>query len=139
MTKKLTYAQTKKKLRRIVNLKGYEYVYEHPIYEDEYGEDRQAIDCHYTDSNGKPSCIVGALLAEVAPGKLKSLHSYEWQERYEPQVIASVQLVGVNPTGVDLSELFEEDALKLVHRVQRNQDGCNSWGESLDMAIKAIS
>ena len=139
MSKRLTYAQTKKQLRRIVNLKGHEYVYEHPIYEDEYGEDQQAMECHYTVSNGEPSCLVGALLAEVAPGKLKSLHSYEWQYRYEPQVVASTELVGENPTGVDLSELFEEDALKLVHRVQRRQDDGYSWGESLDLAIKAVS
>ena len=139
MTKRLTYAQTKKQLRRIVNLKGHEYVYEHPLYEDEYGEDRQASECHYTDSNGKPSCLVGALLAEVAPWKLKSLYSYEWQDRYEPQVVASTELVGENPIGVDLSELFEEDALELIHRVQRRQDDGNSWGVSLDLAIKAVS
>lgn len=139
MTKKLTYKQTKKQLRRIVNLKGHEYMYEYPTYEDEYGVDREALDCHYTDSSGKPSCLVGALLAEVAPGKLKSLHSYEWEDRYEPQAVASTELVGENPTGVDLSELFEEDALKLIHRVQRRQDDGNSWGESLDMAIKAVS
>lgn len=139
MTKRLTYAQTKKQLRRIVNLKGHEYVYEHPIYEDEYGEDQQAMECHYTDSNGKPSCLVGALLAEVAPGKLKSLYSYEWQDWYDPKVVASTELVGVNPTGVDLSELFEEDALKLVHGVQRMQDNDCSWGDSLDWSIKAVS
>ena len=139
MTKRLTYAQTKKQLRRIVNLKGHEYVYQPPVFENEYGEDCQARECHYTDSNGKPSCLVGALLAEVAPGKLKSLHSYEWEDRYDPQVVASTELVGENPTGVDLSELFEEDALKLVHRVQRRQDDGNSWGESLDLSIKAVS
>ena len=139
MTKRLTYAQTKKQLRRIVNLKGHEYVYEHPIYEDEYGAHREARECHYTDSNGKPSCLVGALLAEVAPEKLKSLHSYEWEDRYGPQVVASTELVGVNPTGVDLSELFEEDALKLVHRVQRRQDARYSWGESLDLSIEAAT
>ena len=139
MTKRLTYAQTKKQLRRIVNLKGHEYVYEHPIYEDEYGEDQQSMECHYTDSNGNPSCLVGALLAEVAPGKLKSLHSYEWEDRYDPRVVGSTELVGENPTGVDLSELFEEDALKLVHRVQRRQDDGNSWGESLDLSIKAAT
>lgn len=137
MTKRLTYAQTKKQLRRIVNLKGHEYVYENPIYEDEYGEDQQAMDCHYTDPEGKPSCLVGALLAEVAPGKLKSLHSYEWQVRTDPQIVASSDLVGVNPTGVDLSELFEEDALKLVHRVQRRQDDGYSWGESLILATNS--
>ena len=139
MTKRLTYAQTKRKLRHIVNLKGHEYVYEHFIYEDEYGEDQRAMECHYTDSNGKPSCLVGALLAEVAPEKLKSLHSYEWEDLYDPQVVASNGLVGVNPTGVDLSELFEEDALELIHRVQRRQDGGNSWGVSLDLSIKAVS
>ena len=139
MSKKITLAQTKKQLRRIVNLKGHEYVYEFPIYEDEYGEDQEALDCHYTDRNGKSSCLVGALLAEVAPGKLKTLHSYEWQDRYEPQVVESTELVGENPTGVDLSELFEEDALKLVHRVQRRQDDGYSWGESLDLAIKPVS
>ena len=139
MTKRLTYAQTKEQLRHIVNLRGHEYVYEHPIYEDEYGEDQQAMECHYTDSNGKPSCLVGALLAEVAPEKLKSLHSYEWEDLYDPQVVASTELVGVNPTGVDLSELFEEDALKLVHGVQRRQDDGCSWGDSLDLSIKAVS
>lgn len=139
MTKRLTYAQTKKKLRRIVNLKGHEYMYEYPTYEDEYGVDREALNCHYTDSSGNPSCLVGALLAEVAPGKLKALHSYEWDDRYDPTAVASIGLVGVNPTGVDLSELFEEDALKLVHRVQRKQDDGYSWGESLDLAIKAVS
>ena len=139
MTKRLTYAKTKKQLRRIVNLKGHEYVYEHPIYEDEYGEDQEAMECHYTDSSGKPSCLVGALLAEVAPGKLKSLHSYEWGYRYEPRAKVTHELVGENPAGVDLSELFEEDALQLVHRVQRRQDDGNSWGVSLDLAIKAVS
>ena len=139
MTKRLTYAQTKKQLRRIVNLRGHEYVYEHPIYEDEYGTHRESMECHYTDSNGKPSCLVGALLAEVAPGKLKSLHRYEWENRYNPQGVSSTELVGENPTGVDLSELFEEDALKLVHRVQRRQDDGNSWGVSLDLSIKAVS
>ena len=137
MTKRLTYAQTKKQLRHIVNLRGHEYVYEHTIYEDEYGEDQQSFECHYTDRSGKPSCLVGALLAEVAPGKLKTLHSYEWQDRYEPQVVASAELVGENRTGVDLSELFEENALKLVHRVQRRQDDGYSWGESLDLATKS--
>ena len=139
MTERLTYAQTKKQLRRIVNLKGHEYVYEHPIYEDEYGAHREAMECHYTDSNGKPSCLVGALLAEVAPEKLKSLHSYEWEDRYDPKVVASAELVGVNPTGVDLSELFEEDALNLVHGVQRMQDYGYSWGVSLDFPIKVVS
>ena len=139
MTKRLTYAQTKEQLRRIVNLKGHEYVYEHPIYEDEYGEDQQAMECLYTDSNGKPSCLVGALLAEVAPEKLKSLHGYEWEDLYDPNVVASTGLVGVNPTGVELSELFEEDALNLVHGVQRMQDSGYSWGVSLDIAIKAVS
>ena len=139
MTKRLTYAQTKKQLRRIVNLKGHEYVYEYPTYEDEYGEDQEALECHYTDRYGKPSCIVGALLAEVAPGKLKSLHSYEWEYRYKPHAVGSTELVGENHTGVDLSELFEEDALELIHRVQRRQDDGNSWGVSLDLSIKAAT
>jgi|LSQX01.3.fsa_nt_gb hypothetical protein len=137
MGKKLTLTQTKKKLQSIVNLKGHEYVYEHPIYEDEYGEYRQSMDCHYTDRSGKPSCLVGALLAEVAPGMLKTLHSYEWQEQYEPQVVASATLEGENHTGVNLSEVFELDALKLVHRVQRRQDDGYSWGEALDLATKS--
>ena len=137
MTTRLTYAQTEKQLRRIVNLRGHEYVYEFPIYEDEYGKDQQSTECHYTDRSGEPSCLVGALLAEVAPGKLKTLHSYEWQYQYEPKAVAAVELVGENPTGVDLSELFEEDALKLVRRVQRRQDDGYSWGESLDLATKS--
>lgn len=139
MTKKLTYKQTKKQLRRIVNLRGHEYMYQHPVYEDEYGEDQEALECHYSDSNGKPSCLVGALLADVAPGALKKLHVFEWENPYDPQVMASTELIGENPTGVDLSDLFEGDALKLIHRVQRLQDYGNSWGESLDMAIKAVS
>ena len=137
MAKKITAKEVKRKLRRIVNLKGHEYVYEHPTYEDEYGDIKESIECHYTDRSGKPSCIVGALLSEVAPGELKKLHSHEWEYRYEPRAVTTLELVGENPTGVDLSELFEEDALQLVHRVQRSQDYGNSWGESLDSAIKS--
>lgn len=138
MGKKLTLAQTKEKLRRIVNLKGHEYVYEAPCYEGEDGEPVPVMECNYSDSDGNPSCIVGVLLSEVAPEAFAKLYHYEWSDGryYPPDVLSSTELLQAD---VDLSDYFEDDALPLIHVVQRRQDDGRSWGDSLASAIKAVS
>lgn len=136
MSKKVTKKQVIKKLRHIVNTRGYEYNYEMPLYEDEHGVVVEALDCMYTDSRGAPSCIVGMLLSEVSPTTLKQLHNYEWGQRYRPTPIAVPQLIDNPSVEVNLSELFDTEALQVLRAVQYKQDFGYSWGEALDSAIK---
>lgn len=138
MGKKLTLAQTKKNLRRIINARGPEYVYEAPCYEGEDGELVPVMECNYSDSDGKPSCIVGVLLSEVAPEAFERLYHYEWADGryYEPDVLSSTELLEAD---VDLSVYFEDDALPLIHAMQRMQDRGISWGDSLEKALKGKS
>lgn len=140
--KKLTVKGLKKKLRRIVNSVGDEYVYIAPTYEDEYGEIVTACECYYTDQTGAPSCLVGHLLAEVAPDKLRALHVKEWVEpdvAYNgPSCFAVYELArehdGNKPPVVDLGDVFGPEEIRYLTRVQRAQDSGHSWGEALRIA-----
>lgn len=125
--------EVKRRLRRISNERGYEYVYEAPIYENEEGEEVQAEDCLYTDIGGNPSCIVGELLNDVAPKALKRLHQYEWGGGYEPKSVSASEISYKNRVeGVDLFEIFEPEAVDMLIRVQKKQDSGMSWGEAVD-------
>lgn len=139
MSKKITAKEVRKKLRRISNERGYEYTYEYPTYEDEHGQVLESLDCHYSDSAGNPSCIVGALLYDVAPALYRKLHQYEWDSTGygEPRSVAVNSLVEGSPmyegdTGVNLSDIFEPEAIQVLCSVQRYQDDGDSWGEAVD-------
>lgn len=133
MTKKIGAKEVKRRLRRISNEVGYEYTYEAPWYEDEYGEEVQASECYYTDISGNPSCIVGVLLKDVAPNVLKRLHQYEWGGGYEPNCVAVPDIANSKLVdGVDLFEIFEPEAVDMLFRVQKKQDSGMSWGEAVD-------
>lgn len=135
MSKLITAKEVKRRLRRISNERGYEYVYESPWYEDEYGEEVQASECYYTDSSGTPSCIVGVLLKDVAPSTLQRLHQYEWGGGYEPNCVAVPDISHMKLVeGVDLYEIFEPEAVDMLIRVQKKQDSGMSWGEAVDQA-----
>lgn len=138
MTKKITVKEVKRKLRRISNERGYEYKYEAPWYEDEYGELVQANECYYSDRDGKPSCIVGVLLHDVAPAIYRRLHQFEWDDiDYEPRAASVDELCNegssvAKVTGVEFSDFFEPEAIRALIVAQRSQDGGDSWGEAVD-------
>lgn len=140
MTNKITAKEVKRKLRRIANERGYEYTYEAPWYEDEYGELVQASECYYSDRDGKPSCIVGVLLYDVAPDTYRRLHQFEWDDfDYEPHCVSIDELhdegdTVAEVTGVELSDIFEPEAIRALAVAQRAQDRGNSWGE----AVRAV-
>lgn len=143
MGNKLGAKATLKKLRRIVNERGHEYVYEAPEYTDADGDLRHGDECYYTTPEGKPSCLVGALLAGVAPGVLSKLNTYEWAELYEdgaPQVVSVTDLHSERSqvSGVDLDDYFTRDALQILYRVQAEQDNGKSWGKAVDLAATLI-
>ena len=136
--KRITAKQVKKKLRRIANAKGPEYTYVAPSYEDEYGDTVEAQECYYTDEEGNPSCIIGHLLAEDAPGALRVIHVAEWKGGdlpYEGPACFQVTEFMKNPVYpynnpiVDLTEIYTEDAIKVMATAQRKQDTGTSWGE----------
>lgn len=145
MSKLMGVRELKKRLRRIVNERGHEYTYIHPTYENEYGEEVEAAECYYTDQEGNPSCIVGALLSEVAPGRLKTLHHHEWvapDVGYSvPNCFAVYELErgyhghGGHPI-VDLGEVFTDEARRALATVQREQDQGKSWGDAVDEVYK---
>lgn len=139
MSKKITAQQVRKKLRRISNERGYEYIYERPTYEDEYGGIVEASECYYSGPDGKPSCIVGVLLHDVAPATYRKVHQYEWEEDgYDGPRCASVQALCADSfmyeeaTGVNLNDIFEPEAIQALKIAQRKQDDGYSWGEAVD-------
>lgn len=133
MSKKIGAKEVKRRLRRISNEVGYEYTYEAPWYEDAYGELVQALECYYSHRDGNPSCIVGALLHDVAPSTLKRLHQYEWDTLYEPNCVSVLDISHRKLVdGVDLYEIFEPEAVDMLIRVQKKQDSGVSWGEAVD-------
>lgn len=138
MTNKITAKEVKRKLRRIANERGYEYKYEAPWYEDEYGELEQASKCYYSDRDGNPSCIVGVLLHDVAPDTYRRLHQFEWGVTDYPPRCASIDELYAEGksvakvTGVELSDIFEPEAIKAMALAQWLQDLGSSWGEAVD-------
>lgn len=142
MTNKITVKEVKRKLRRIANERGNEYTYEAPWYEDEYGELVQGNDCYYSDRDGKPSCIVGVLLHDVAPDTYRRLHQFEWDDTaYYPCCASVEELYAEGKSlrkvpGVELSDIFEPEAIKALALAQRRQDVGDSWGEAVDAVGK---
>lgn len=138
MTNKITAKEVKQKLRRISKERGYGYTYEAPRYEDEYGELVQASECYYSDRDGKPSCIVGVLLHDVAPDTYRRLHQFEWDDiDYEPRCASIGELYAegnsaAKVTGVELSDIFEPEAIRALAEAQRIQDRGTSWGKAVD-------
>ena len=131
MSNKITAKEVVRKLRHIANERGYEYTYEPPWYEDEYGELVQGNDCYYSDRDGNPSCIVGVLLHGVAPDTYRTLHQFEWDDTaYNPRCVSVEELYAEGKAlrkvpGVELSDIFEPEAIKALAEVQRSQD----WGD----------
>lgn len=133
MSKLIGAKEVKRRLRRISNERGYEYVYEAPYYVNERGECVQGLECYYTDPEGNPSCIVGVLLKDVAPSTLNRLHQYEWDGGYEPNCVAVPDISHMKLVrGVDLYEIFEPEAVDMLIRVQKKQDSGMSWGKAVD-------
>lgn len=116
--------ETKKKLKRIVQEKGWEYVYEAPYYEDEYGEEVQGDECYYSDPAGNPSCLVGTLLKQEYPKFFEELRAQEWENGYTPEVIPISEIA--------LDDYFTPEAQALLKKAQRMQDDSVSWGEVIE-------
>lgn len=136
MSKKYTLEETKELLDEIVAEVGAEYTYEYPTYIGEYGAEETAVEGVYTTQDGKPSCIVGALLGKVSPEDLKRLHEYEWRG-YEPDVISATYLMDSNDIGVCLGDYFEEEVFPMINSVQIRQDLGNPWGVAVGTAYQA--
>lgn len=135
MSKKYTLEETKELLDEIVAEVGADYTYEYPTYIGEYGTEVSAVGCVYTTPEGKPSCIVGALLGKVSPEDLKRLHDYEWRG-YDPDEISATYLMNPNVTGVYLGDYFEEEAFPMINSVQIRQDLGNPWGVAVDTSYQ---
>lgn len=109
---------------------------------DEYGTDFRyrdpgtARNCMYSE-NGEPSCLVGHVLARVAPGTFKQIA--EWED--ECGESCSVLDLGDNDVaGVPLNADSERETLLLIdalYYAQCAQDIGNTWGEA-ENAARAV-
>lgn len=141
MAKKMKLKETKKLLRRIVNEVGHEYTYDYEQFIDpDTGRVETADSCLYTTEDGKPSCIVGHAVAEVAPAALKQAHTFEWHgehmTRYQYPESDTVTGMDGDNGRPDYRKYFDEASINLLNRVQLHQDSGHSWGDALDKAFK---
>lgn len=81
----------------------------------------------YADDEGNPSCLVGCVLAEVAPDLLARLH--EGEKIADESAAFSL----TNLANLGVYELpFKRHIIRALCRAQETQDAGYSWGMALD-------
>ena len=104
-------------MERAVKERGADYVYKAPA---GVGE------CVYVAPDGTPSCIVGWVVNDLAPGQLSRLKGAD--EEYGGT--AADQLTN----GFLPSDFWTERAANLAIEVQNDQDGYMHWGKAVSRA-----
>ena len=103
-------------LDKAVNLKGGDYVYEKlPL-------DGSGASCRYSTNDGAPSCLVGFVIAEVAPELFAEIVEYEAAYSTSVGVLELVDEFDIEFESADL-----EYALSYA---QEKQDESYTWGEA---------
>ncbi len=122
----LTVENVKATVEDLIEEFGADHVYEFPN-RDPYDHTQNGV-CVY-QVEGKPSCIVGHVVARLNP-------------EFFQEIIKAGE--GLNSTGS--SGLFqaglardEEDTEFFVRRLQRYQDGGDTWGEAYRRALADLS
>lgn len=81
----------------------------------------------YADEEGNPSCLVGCVLAEVAPDLLARLH--EGEKIADESAAFSL----TNLANLGVYELpFKRRTIRALYRAQATQDTGAPWGMALD-------
>lgn len=122
---KLDYDTVVSTLKDLVAEKGEEYVYKSDFDE-----------CVYSTPKGAPSCIVGHVIARLAPAEFAIIHKEEWGDSAEeggyPEA-ASFDAIR-EAYGVSLEQTLETEALLIS--VQNAQDRETPWGIAVSNGIK---
>lgn len=139
MSKMYDAQEVKRRLRRIANEKGHEYVYQHPTYEDEFGAIQEVDSCTYSDALGQPSCIIGVLLSETVPTAFEKLRSHEWDRGTTLIFSPAVHMLTLVGASVNLREHFTDEAIQVMTVAQRLQDDGLSWGEAVTEAERVLT
>jgi len=107
--------------------------------------------CVYSTKKGEPDCIVGHVIAEIAPDVFKKLHEYEYGGPHGPTSVSASWLCdalsnggpAMNGVGRGWDFGTPEDVSKQVSRAlqaaQNAQDGGQTWGEALSRFESVIS
>lgn len=109
-------------LRDVVKQFGADYRYREP------GSYDRA--CMYSEADGQPSCLVGHVLARVAPDLFATIHEQEHGRGYEEEVGSFPILHLTDRFDVDVTD----DTLTTLEAVQYAQDSGRTWGEALTRA-----
>lgn len=114
-----TYDETLAELRKIVAEKGEDFVY--------YGnpDDQDDISCYYV-KDGQPDCIVGHLLVNLGVELELLDHNDGIGQGFARTVLADLK----NYVS------FDEKTVSLLAAAQIYQDRHETWGESLQKAVK---
>lgn len=98
------------------------------------------VTCTYTTQDGKPSCVVGHVIAIEFPDLLPTIRDDEWHyvDKYPEDLLLEPRTEGV----ISISESYsttldwQPKARYLLMRMQAGQDIGTPWGKALEDAIK---
>lgn len=106
----LTIEQVRESLRKAVALKGEDYVYP------------TAKGCRYADPDtGEPSCLVGYVLADLAPEEFARLRARERASRVSPAARRAIPMMIAMPSS----------AIMALDSAQAEQDRAAPWGQAM--------
>lgn len=124
MKKVFEYEDVVLALKRIVAEKGEDYVYE----KVNTGHDMRCV--YFDKEKGQPSCLVGHLMYQE--GLLTDAEQFDpFEDNDATDMVHLLDYQG--------KAYFGERSEMLLRLVQAQQDGGNTWGNSLDYAIEAVS
>lgn len=103
--------------REAVAEKGVEYVYQ------KGGGELSA--CYYATPDMKPSCIVGHILAKIAPEAFEDVAAHE--RKPDPDYNGT----GIKRVADELNLGFTPDQVYRLNQAQIQQDRGDTWGEAL--------
>lgn len=122
---KFTDKQVVEALDRAVAAKGVDYVYKNVEADGHSGPT-----CVYALKDGSPSCIVGHVLADIAPDEFKRIAKWE-REAGDTGIVTYLEDVA--------TALFAPDQAEALTRAQTAQDDGNHWGFARDVAVAALA
>ena len=127
MTNKISTEAVTEAITRIVKERGEDFVYQGTA-DGNYA---------YTEANGSPSCLVGCVLAEVAPEFLAEIHRAEYPDgTYRA---SSVFRLSSLERVLGLTEIpLEDEAITALRVAQIQQDEQAEWGYALKKYGKVL-
>lgn len=121
-------------LERAVALKGADYVYD--------AGNASTGECAYTTPDGKPSCIVGYVIADLQPELLPVFGAAERWESETNEDSGETEFYPADVFAISSAANYvpewkpEDGVVSILLTAQTRQDAGQSWGDALEAAKK---